>query len=588
MNKEEFLKTLRKRLSVLEDSEIEDIISEYAGYIEEKVNVGMSEKEAVKELGDIDEIVKDLLAAYKVKEPTNENGLNNCINKVSNSIDNFMSSLDDKSAKDIIRILIEVIIILLVICLLKIPFAMIRDLGSDIFFELSNPIGNIFAGIWRFIIELCYIIVSVIFFFKMFEKRYFKGVSTKIVDEVNEEYQKEKSNKENKDEDNSKKSSKEVKESTNSEIKETKKTTKTKKEKYYNESRKTNRVIEVKEHTFVDTLTDICILVLKIFALFFCIGAIFYLIGMSVALGIMIYLVVKGVTYFGVLILLIALFMGGAFVLELLINFLFNKKIKAYRVFSELISCIVVLAIGLTMSAIEISNTEIIYDNSNVNTKTVTKELAITSNKMPIYYYDNIIIDNNIKDKIVIEYEYPNINEIKLDINLENCGSGYCLNSDINYFRWNKKILNYLVEHLKDKKIYTYDFQITKNIYVNEADLNKIKGNKYYYNDYENDNPKYTFTKTFEVLNITNSNEEEYLYLTLRQFQGEEVETVKVLKSLAYNIEANKAYEFTFTSNNVAFDEDIEEIFKESKLLNIKSTEKVGLDQTQDPTDTTE
>ena len=69
MSKEEFLKTLRKRLSILEDSEIEDIISEYEGYIEEKVNVGLSESEAVKELGDIDEIVSDLLAAYKVKEP---------------------------------------------------------------------------------------------------------------------------------------------------------------------------------------------------------------------------------------------------------------------------------------------------------------------------------------------------------------------------------------------------------------------------------------------------------------------------------------------------------------------------------------
>ena len=142
MSKEEFLKTLRKRLSILEDSEIEDIISEYEGYIEEKVNVGLSESEAIKELGNIDEIVSDLLAAYKVKEPKSDN-FNSIINKFCNAIDNFMSSLDNKSAKDIIRILIEVIIILLAIWLLKIPFALIRNLGESIFYELHGPIGNI-------------------------------------------------------------------------------------------------------------------------------------------------------------------------------------------------------------------------------------------------------------------------------------------------------------------------------------------------------------------------------------------------------------------------------------------------------------
>ena len=67
MNKEEFLKKLRKRLEVLEDSEIEDILSEYEGFIEEKVSKGLTEEQAVKELGNFNEIVDDLLAAYKVK-----------------------------------------------------------------------------------------------------------------------------------------------------------------------------------------------------------------------------------------------------------------------------------------------------------------------------------------------------------------------------------------------------------------------------------------------------------------------------------------------------------------------------------------
>lgn len=576
MNKKEFLNTLRKRLSILEDSEIEDIISEYEGYIEEKVNVGLSEEEAVKELGSIDEIVKDLLAAYKVKEPKSDS-FNNVINKVSNGIDNFMSSLDDKSAKDIIRILIEIIIILLAIWLLKIPFALIRDLGESIFTEVHNPIGNILGSIWWIIIEFSYIIVAVIFFFKMFEKRYFKNVSIKIVDEVEDEYKKEKPEKENKEDNKAKKSKKkEV-------IDETKK-----EETNVSETKKTNRVV-VKDHTFVDTLTDICIFILKFFALIFVVGTIFYLVGISIALGFMIYLLCKGVTYIGVLILLIAFFAGGAFILELLINFLFNKKIKAYKVFSGLISCIILLAVGLTMSAIEISNTEIIYDNSYKEMKTITKEISINSNNMPIYNYDNLIIDNSLNNTIKIEYSYPNINDLNIEIELEDCGVGYCLHSDVKKFRWNKQILNYLVDNLKDKKIYTYDFRITKNVYVNAEDLNKIKGNKYYYNHHEEDDyNNYNFTKTYQVLNIAPSNSEEYLYLTLRQFQGEEVETVKVLKSFASSVETNKNYEFTFSTRDIEPDEDIEDIFKKCNLISIKSTEKVGLDQEQDPVNPTE
>lgn len=100
MNKEEFLNKLRKELNILEDKEVEDIISEYEGYIEEKVNRGLTEEEAVKELGDINEIVNDLLAAYKVKQK-DTNVLNHFINKVSQGFDYILNELSHKSGKEI-------------------------------------------------------------------------------------------------------------------------------------------------------------------------------------------------------------------------------------------------------------------------------------------------------------------------------------------------------------------------------------------------------------------------------------------------------------------------------------------------------
>ena len=92
-----------------------------------------------------------------------------------------------------------------------------------------------------------------------------------------------------------------------------------------------------------------------------------------------------------------------------------------------------------------------------------------------------------------------------------------------------------------------------------------------------------TFTKTYGVLNVTWSNSDEFIYLTLRQFQFEEVETVKVKKSLNYDIVAGKNYEFTFEYTIEDIDDNIKSIFNNTNLVSIIETNKTGLDQVQDP-----
>lgn len=172
MTKEEFLNKLRKELSILENKEVEDIISEYEGYIEEKVNRGLTEEEAVKELGDIDEIVNDLLAAYKVKQK-NTNTLNHFINKASQGFDYILNELSHKNGKEILKFVIEIALIVLLIAILKIPFLLLKDLGWNIFGDLGSPISSIFYGIWSFIVELTYFILSDNFIYKNNRKKIF-------------------------------------------------------------------------------------------------------------------------------------------------------------------------------------------------------------------------------------------------------------------------------------------------------------------------------------------------------------------------------------------------------------------------------
>lgn len=545
MNKEEFLKKLRKRLEVLEDSEIEDILSEYEGFIDEKVSKGLTEEQAVKELGNFNEIVDDLLAAYKVKRTSGEENIfNKVINKISDAIDLFMESLNNKSGKDIVKVLIEIILILFLICLLKIPFAMIRDLGSSIFFELTFPIGNIFSGIWAFIIEISYIIVAVIFFIKTFEKRYFKDITENIVNKREEKP-------------DSSKSAKIKKE----------KTTKT-------EIKKENKtVVEPTNHSFFYYMSEICIYILKFLVLIFLIGIICYLIGISVALGFMIYLIVNGVHYFGILLLIIALFLGGTLFLELCINFLFNKHNKAVLVVSKIISIIIFTGIGLTMSAVEIAETEIIYDRDNLEIKEITKEIPMTDDIL-IYNYDQVIIDNNLNDKIKIVYKYPDYyNNLDLSIELFHYNKAYYLGTNIHYFRWNKKILNNFINNLKDKKIYANDYHVEKIIYISEKNYEQIEKNHNKEYDHYIDS---SFTKTYTITSIVPSKDDETKYITIYPYNREDlITTVKLNHKDAEHLTLG-TYEFTFKHNGPIFEDTPENIFENCHIESITPTNKVG------------
>lgn len=548
MNKEEFLNKLRKRLDVLEDKEIEDIISEYEGYIEEKVNRGLTEEEAVKELGDFNEIVSDLLAAYKVKEQES-NVLNRFINKVSSGFDYLLNELSNKSGKDILKFVIEICLIIFLIMILKIPFLLIKDLGWHIFNGLASPIADIFYGIWSFIVEISYFIIAIILFIKIIERRYFQGFSEKMVDELGE---------------NTKKKRKNV-------------------SKERAEDRKEEEIIPKKKTGIVDIIASICIGFLKFIVILCLLGVICYLIGMAFALGLGIYLLIKGVTYFGIFILLIALFQAGILLLELGIYFVFNKKIKASHVLIEVITIAILSGVGLSLGAIEIANTEIIYNSTSENTKTVTKEIEV-SDDLALYGHYNILIDESLTDTIRIEYVYPDIDKVEVSIFLNNYDNGYYLDAKVSNLSWNKKHLDQVIDDLKDKKVYINNFRIEKNVYMSQETKELLFENKKVNND--DNSVIYEFTRTYNIRNIEESNDEAYLYLTLRQFQFEEVATVRVLRSMASEIEVGNNYEFTFRYHYPSTEienDSIEELFLKCDLISIKYTDKIGLEQTQDP-----
>ena len=188
-------------------------------------------------------------------------------------------------------------------------------------------------------------------------------------------------------------------------------------------------------------------------------------------------------------------------------------------------------------------------------------------------------------DIIEIEYEGQTITitDIK-DIGIiENILLNSKYNGEIcNGINTHKIILNKDIYYIKEscKEIQKGDKQATISTEDLETINNIISQNKT--NEINSIAESYTFTKTYNVVNVADSNDENYLYLTIRQFQDEKVKTVKVQRSLANTVEKENNYEFTFQYTNNIPEDNIESIFANTMLIAIKKTDKQGLEQVQD------
>ena len=166
MNKKTFLGNLRKRLNVLSKDEVDDILEEYEGDINEKVSSGKSEEDAIKDFGSFDSLVKEILSAYKLNENYEDSVKEK--NLFSEFIDNSVSFLKDlvrnigsRSKSDIIKFVFEFIALLLFIAILKIPVIIIEDAGRWLFERLISPFGDGLGIIWKYAIEIIYLLISV-------------------------------------------------------------------------------------------------------------------------------------------------------------------------------------------------------------------------------------------------------------------------------------------------------------------------------------------------------------------------------------------------------------------------------------------
>lgn len=461
MNKEEFLNKLRKKIEILEESEVEDIIEEYSGFIDEKVNQGSTEEEAVKSMGNINELARELLSAYKIKNTEQKNGdvLNNFIDEFLRIVEAIINIFANKSFKEIIRFIIEIICIFVIIAICKIPFWIIKLMGGEILSELSNIIGSyeiyhFITNIGNFFLEMCYLIFAVILFIKLFQKKFLNSTEWKL-EEKNEELVNE------------------VKKINIEKIK-----------------KRAEKVNEREYHGIgiLDSLTNICVVFIKVIAFCIFIGVIFYVIGMTTIFGLCIYLLIRGVFYFGIYIIILSLLALGIIAFIVLFNFLFNRKGSLKTLLIVSLSCFLLLGVGVAVCAVDIANTSINYIDKIEEENSKVFEYQMEDNLIFDEYYDEYIIDESLGNTIKVEYFYNDkYMDLFIDYYTHMNGEYKFLYSYYNVTRVNydRSIFNQIIEDLKDKKISSYSNDVKVVLYTSSSVKEKLTEN---YSNYENDN----------------------------------------------------------------------------------------------------
>ena len=215
--------------------------------------------------------------------------------------------------------------------------------------------------------------------------------------------------------------------------------------------------------------------------------------------------------------------------------------------------------------------------------------------KISNYYID---VTSNESDKLVNQLLYTDNNiwyysldKVSLCTNINTCYNlGNALNhkqvtiEDIHNYLDNQYILgNINRDILRDggstiykSKEYTVIFCNTLNnnheIYFGNNNLiDDLDGE---YCGHKNNTIKY-FVRTYYILNIYEDDDKDFVNVTLKEFQGKTT-TVKIARD--YDIKVGYNYEFKFFTYKL-FEDTVDNIFKEATLVEIKGTDKVGLEQ---------
>ena len=432
MNKKEFISELKSKLSILKKEEVNDIVNEYSEHIEEKIKSGKSEKEAIEEFGDIDELVSGILDAYKIdKEYYKKNSIiDDVFDDTKDVFNKIVKIISNGTSKEIIKLLAYILVTILICYILKLPFYIIETFVNKLFIGLPINIYNVLNRCNSMIIYMIYIIFVFIVFIKVLKEKVINNFT--------------------------------VKEKVSSKTK-TKKITKEK---------ETKEVVTNNDRTILDGIFDIFKLMCRIFAGFILFGVAVMLFGFSILLIISIYIYIKYNFGIGISIMTIGFILESLWLIYILYKYIVKSKISFTKAFITFCMSIILCGVGVGVFATEFNKFEYIDGHHEFVLK---EEKEYNTNNIKYIECNNCdkidkIINNDLEDNVFIIKTYSS------DYFITYCDNYYENNLYCGTRYPNYDFYKIILNDVKNKKFYNYDdFRSIKlEVIANEKTLNKL------------------------------------------------------------------------------------------------------------------
>lgn len=161
MSRKEFLKSLRKNLSFLKKEDLENVVLEYINKIDSSKE---EDSKVIASFGSMDKIIKDVKKKYKTEKKKEF-----VIKRFYNELVDLSTVLKNSDNKRRGKIIVDLLLLIAITCVIKIPFIFVRDIGDNItnvFFDNNITI----LALWGLVIELLYVVIALVYFVKTFEK----------------------------------------------------------------------------------------------------------------------------------------------------------------------------------------------------------------------------------------------------------------------------------------------------------------------------------------------------------------------------------------------------------------------------------
>ncbi len=172
MNRKEFLKSLRKELAFLEKEELEKEVLYYINKID---STKESDFEIIKTFGTMEDITKEVCKRHGLNYKTIKEEKQNWFKNFYTNLIELSTILKNSDGKKRSKIILDILLLIVVTCVLKIPFIFIRDLGDRAIETILESNITILA-LWGLMIEIVYVVIALTFFIKTFE-RWFKELA---------------------------------------------------------------------------------------------------------------------------------------------------------------------------------------------------------------------------------------------------------------------------------------------------------------------------------------------------------------------------------------------------------------------------